>query len=87
MIAEWVSVPVFDAVLNVIARTGNRLFVGLPLCTDILFQDGYGLNSPLDVLTIILGRNPEYLRLSRNWAVDVFIGAFFINFMPWILKP
>ncbi|KAF8961742.1 cytochrome P450 [Flammula alnicola] len=62
--AEWVSVPVFDAVIRIIARTGNRLFVGLPLC-----------------------RNSEYLRLSRNWAIDVFIGAFFINFMPWILKP
>ncbi|KAG6909195.1 hypothetical protein DXG01_001709 [Tephrocybe rancida] len=61
---EWISVPAFDAVINVIARTGNRLFVGLPLC-----------------------RNSEYLRLSRNWAIDVFIGAFFINFMPWLLKP
>ncbi|KAG6887515.1 hypothetical protein C0995_014711 [Termitomyces sp. Mi166 len=61
---EWVSVPAFDAVINIVARTGNRLFVGLPLC-----------------------RHPEYLRLARNWAIDVFIGAFFINFMPWILKP
>ncbi|KAG6808415.1 hypothetical protein H0H92_004233 [Tricholoma furcatifolium] len=60
---EWVSIPAFDAVINVVARTGNRLFVGLPLC-----------------------RHPEYLRLARNWAIDVFIGAFFINFMPWVLK-
>ncbi|KAJ7695419.1 cytochrome P450 [Mycena rosella] len=60
----WVSVPLFDTVIDIVARTGNRLFVGLPLC-----------------------RNRDYLHLARNWAVDVFIGAFFINFMPWILKP
>ncbi|KAJ7250589.1 cytochrome P450 [Mycena rebaudengoi] len=60
----WVSVPLFDTVIDIIARTGNRLFVGLPLC-----------------------RNRDYLHLARNWAVDVFIGAFFINFMPWVLKP
>lgn len=79
---EWISVPAFDAVIQIIARTGNRLFVGLPLCTFFFWQIGYALFS-----TVLRGRNPEYLQLSRNWAIDVFIGAFFINFMPWILKP
>ncbi|KAG6856473.1 hypothetical protein H0H87_004052 [Tephrocybe sp. NHM501043] len=60
----WVSVPAFDAVINIVARTSTRLFVGLPLC-----------------------RNADYLRLAKTWAVEVFLGAFFINFMPWNLKP
>ncbi|KAG6856477.1 hypothetical protein H0H87_004056 [Tephrocybe sp. NHM501043] len=34
-----------------------------------------------------LCRNLDYLRLSMDWAVSVFIGAFFINFIPGILKP
>lgn len=29
---EWTSVRAFDMVIRVIARTGNRLFVSLPLC-------------------------------------------------------
>lgn len=80
--AEWISVPAFDAVIQIVTRTGNRLFVGLPLC--IAFFKGCELYS---AITIILGRKPEYIRLAQNWAIDVFIGAFFINFMPWILKP
>jgi hypothetical protein len=34
---EWISVPAFDAVIQIIARTGNRLFVGLPLCKLLFF--------------------------------------------------
>lgn len=30
---DWVSVPVFAAVSNIITRTSNRFFVGLPLCS------------------------------------------------------
>ncbi|KAG6856475.1 hypothetical protein H0H87_004054 [Tephrocybe sp. NHM501043] len=61
---EWVSVPVFEAIGNIITRTSSRLFVGRPLCN-----------------------NADYLDLARNWAMGVFVGAFFINSLPWILKP
>ncbi|KAJ3859187.1 cytochrome P450 [Lentinula novae-zelandiae] len=61
---DWVQVVLFDAVMDIVARTGNRLFVGLPLC-----------------------RNPQYLSLVKRWATEVFLSAFFINFMPWVLKP
>ncbi|KAF8904069.1 cytochrome P450 [Gymnopilus junonius] len=49
---EWVSVPVFDAVIHIVARTGNRLFVGLPLCMN--FLGCYVFYS-----TINPGRHPE----------------------------
>ncbi|KZO94404.1 cytochrome P450 [Calocera viscosa TUFC12733] len=34
---EWTPVCAYNAVLNVVCRTSNRLFVGLPLCRDKTF--------------------------------------------------
>ncbi|ESK95651.1 cytochrome p450 [Moniliophthora roreri MCA 2997] len=31
---EWTSYPVWDAVMNIVARTSNRVYVGLPLCRN-----------------------------------------------------
>ncbi|KAH7908171.1 cytochrome P450 [Hygrophoropsis aurantiaca] len=31
---EWSAVPAMDAVMQIVCRTSNRLFVGLPLCRD-----------------------------------------------------
>ena len=31
---NWTSVGLFDAITKVVARINNRVFVGLPLCTD-----------------------------------------------------
>lgn len=29
---EWSTVPAYQKVMNIVCRTSNRLFVGLPLC-------------------------------------------------------
>jgi hypothetical protein len=29
---EWKTVPVFENMRTIVARTSNRVFVGLPLC-------------------------------------------------------
>ncbi|KAH7926847.1 cytochrome P450 [Leucogyrophana mollusca] len=31
---EWKNVPALDAVMQIVCRTSNRIFVGLPLCRD-----------------------------------------------------
>lgn len=31
-VSDWTSVQAYPAVLQVVARTSNRVFVGLPLC-------------------------------------------------------
>ena len=36
-ISEWKSVHALSAIQNVVCRTSNRLFVGLPLCMHIFF--------------------------------------------------
>ncbi|KAL0579192.1 hypothetical protein V5O48_002814 [Marasmius crinis-equi] len=36
---EWVKVPVLKTVLNIVCRTTNRMFVGLPLCRNEDWMD------------------------------------------------
>ncbi|KAL0949829.1 hypothetical protein HGRIS_009864 [Hohenbuehelia grisea] len=36
---EWISLPAMDTVLQVVCRTSNRLFVGLPLCRNSDYCD------------------------------------------------
>ncbi|KAJ7065402.1 cytochrome P450 [Mycena amicta] len=38
---DWLAVPAYDTMMQVIARTSNRMFVGLPLCRN---QDYLALN-------------------------------------------
>ncbi|EGO30935.1 hypothetical protein SERLADRAFT_444508 [Serpula lacrymans var. lacrymans S7.9] len=56
---EWVSVPVSDSIMQVVCRSSNRLFVGLPLCRD-----------------------PDWIALNIQFAMDVFKGAITIDMFP-----
>ncbi|KAF8165950.1 cytochrome P450 [Crassisporium funariophilum] len=35
---DWVAVPVFDSLVELISRISSRAFVGLPLCRDVEFR-------------------------------------------------
>ncbi|KNZ74014.1 hypothetical protein J132_08668 [Termitomyces sp. J132] len=39
---DWVSIPAFEATLNIVSRTGNRLFVGLPLSYEQYIKEKDG---------------------------------------------
>lgn len=39
----WREVKLFDAIVKIVARTSNRVFVGLPLCKSVQFP---GQGSP-----------------------------------------
>uniref|UniRef100_A0A0W0EXE4 Cytochrome P450 n=1 Tax=Moniliophthora roreri TaxID=221103 RepID=A0A0W0EXE4_MONRR len=59
---EWVEIPAVKAVLNIVVRTSNRVFVGLPLCRDpdycdlnINFTLSVGINAAL------IGLFPKFL--------------------------
>jgi hypothetical protein len=49
---EWREVKLFDGITKVIARTSNRVFVGLPLCRCSLFISAWivGLNRLFSLL-------------------------------------
>ncbi|PPQ82607.1 hypothetical protein CVT25_007121 [Psilocybe cyanescens] len=46
---EWITVPAFISARNIVCRTSNRLFVGLPLCRDIDYKT-FNENFTMDVV-------------------------------------
>ncbi|KAK7049978.1 hypothetical protein VNI00_005409 [Paramarasmius palmivorus] len=61
--AEWTKRPIADSIFQVVARTSNRLFVGLPLCRDPEYLD---LNIKFTIQVVIsaqiINLFPEFLR-------------------------
>ncbi|KAK0230002.1 cytochrome P450 [Armillaria nabsnona] len=60
---DWVEIPAYDTIVQIVCRVSNRMFVGLPLC-----------------------RNPEYLNLNINYAIEFFAFAGIINILPRVLR-
>ncbi|KAL5531375.1 hypothetical protein ACEPAG_4252 [Sanghuangporus baumii] len=60
---EWVAIPTLDTARNVVCRTSNRIFVGLPLCRDPDYID-LNINHTIDIMKTVftLIRVPEILR-------------------------
>ncbi|CAK5282147.1 unnamed protein product [Mycena citricolor] len=60
---EWKLVPVMSSLMKVVARTSNRLFVGLPLCRNDNYLD---LNVINTIETVTRGQKlsawPEFLK-------------------------
>lgn len=87
-VSEWVKVPVYEAILDIVCRSSNRTFVGLPLCewpAHLYFfvyirtkrtNDGF-----------LGGRDPDYMELNINFTMDVVKAGFMINRFPNFLKP
>jgi hypothetical protein len=40
--AEWVAVPAFAKVLQIVSRASNRVFVGAPICESVHLFDFVG---------------------------------------------
>ncbi|KAJ7455001.1 cytochrome P450 [Mycena galericulata] len=60
---EWKMVPVLPSIMQIVARTSNRLFVGLPLCRNMEFL---GLNIKNTIEVVQRGQRvalfPEFLK-------------------------
>ncbi|PPQ77969.1 hypothetical protein CVT26_005274 [Gymnopilus dilepis] len=60
---EWITLPVLPAMLKIVCRTSNRVFVGLPLCRD---PDYRQLNEQFTINVVIGARIinmfPKFLR-------------------------
>lgn len=66
---EWVKLPAYDTVMNVVARISNRVFLGLPVCRDPGFIK-LSIKITLDVVKSgqLLRPLPRFLRpLAARW--------------------
>ena len=69
-----------DAMMKVVCRASNRIFVGLPLCTWLLLLEYYYVLS-------FAGRNKDFVDINVKFTVDVVKTAFILRLFPDILKP
>ncbi|KAN0100091.1 Cytochrome P450 [Tylopilus felleus] len=60
---EWKSVPALSTIQNIVCRTSNRVFVGLPLCRDPDWID-LNLQYTIDLVSggIMIGLFPRFMR-------------------------
>ncbi|KAI0795967.1 cytochrome P450 [Abortiporus biennis] len=77
----WTSVSAHDAVLEIVCRTVNRIFVGEPLCCLFLvLLTRY-------VFFCIIGRNHDFGALNIGFTMDVAIGGTILGLFPSFLRP
>lgn len=70
---EWVKVPALKTIMQIVARTSNRIFVGAPLCRNKDYQD-LNIQFTIDVVkgAVVLGMFPKVLRpLASRWFTNV----------------
>ncbi|TFK68395.1 cytochrome P450 [Pluteus cervinus] len=60
---EWLSLPAYSTIVEVVCRTSNRLFVGLPLCRDPEYRK-LNVNFTIDVFKagLLLSQFPKIFR-------------------------
>ena len=78
---EWQSIRAVDTVMKVVGRASNRVFVGLPLCMSLLSLEYYYY-----VLSFS-GRNPDFMALNVQLAIDILQTSFILRIFPGFLKP
>jgi hypothetical protein len=74
---EWVAIPAMSTIADIVARTSNRLFVGVPLCS--CGSPPFFSTSKINQL---VGRDPEYLKLNTEFTIGAMKAAAIINLFP-----
>lgn len=67
---------------EIVARVSGRVFVGLPYCKHL---EGVTLYAIIDL--ILAGRNPKYLDVAMNIAIDLSHLRKYLAVVPQFLKP
>lgn len=77
---DWVDLPAYHTMLDVIGRISNRVLVGMPLCKLC------ALSTPT-LADWCPGRDEDYMKPSKEFARLVVVQATFISFFPPLFKP
>ena len=67
---------------EIVCRTSNRVFVGLPLCTSVALLD-----DNFSSFVSCSGRNADWIDLNSRFALDVMKDATFLHMFPKALVP
>ncbi|KIP04651.1 hypothetical protein PHLGIDRAFT_109308 [Phlebiopsis gigantea 11061_1 CR5-6] len=83
---DWVAAPALDSMMQVVARTSSRIFVGLPLCKDPEFLE-MSINYTIDVVKtgLLLNVAPDLLKPALNSMITTVPRA--VNKAERLLAP
>ncbi|KAJ7717641.1 cytochrome P450 [Mycena maculata] len=68
-----------QTILPVVSRVSNRLFIGLK-CTNTSGSEG-------TLTSFTVGRDPEYIKITTQFARDVTTDAMWLHLVPSFLRP
>lgn len=74
--------PALNTIQKVAFRTSNRVFVGLPLCTQVPRP-----NFPVFLSLFNLGRNPDWMDFNIQNGLNIVNGGLFLQRFPAFLAP
>ena len=80
---EWTTVYAWDSILRIVSQVSNRAFSGLDLCAHC---SSLRISDAFRWLTMLQGRNEEFLKRSRRFSTTVFAGSAIINMCPRLVK-
>lgn len=78
---DYEPFPMYDIIAMTVAKASNCVFVGAPLCKQLLLFKQYSSNMSR------LARNKEYLQVAIDYAQAVVISAEIVrNFPDWLKR-
>lgn len=83
MRTEWVPIHAIDVMREIVARVSGRVFVGLPYCKHLNVVTSC---TAIDFI-LIVGRDPKYLDVAMNIAIDLSHLRKYLAVVPQFLKP
>lgn len=67
--------------MDIVCRTSNRMFVGLPLCERFLIIFVFSL-----LIRHVVGRDLDYMSLNKEFTINIIKAAHIINIFPSFLR-
>jgi hypothetical protein len=84
---NWKKVNVYDTIAMIVARTTNRIFVGLPLCKLRVCASSLYLRVHAVLTVIGVGRNEDFIINAGMMAQSIPACGTLIRFVPRVLQP
>ncbi|SJK96822.1 uncharacterized protein ARMOST_00068 [Armillaria ostoyae] len=78
MTEDWVEIPAYETILQIVCRASNRMFVGLPLCRNREYIK-LNINYTIEIFTFarIINLLPTVLKMQNDlvsWLLDITYG-------------
>lgn len=79
---EWIKVNAYSTMMNIVCRTSNRVFVGLPLGRRLSISYSYSSIN----WRVHIARDPDFMSLNKEFTINIMTASRTINQYPSFLR-